>query len=194
LSRKKPKVTGLEVTRPASAVDQWVSTDRIDKWPGIDISDGSIDLRDQMYDMLEKHGHYVFLRQSTGRRCSCWDEAAQEADPNCSYCTGEGWLYEDVKVLGRKTFVTDPMTAAFLNKLTPLGRVSVSDQVFWIKYDKNPDRLDKILEVSLDSRGEVEKPYRIEIAWEINWAQDFRDKWGRVEFWACWVHNTGLTK
>lgn len=194
MARRKPKLTGIEATRPPSAVDQFTSTARTDHWPAYDVSDGTIDLRAEMADLLDKHGHYAFLRRSTGRRCACWNTATLEADPNCSHCTGEGWAYEDVKVLCRKTFLTDPMTAAFLNKLTPLGRVSVSDQIFWMKYDKKPTRLDKIVEVSLDDDMEPEKPYRIEIIWEINWSQDYRDKWGRVEFWACWCHNTGMTK
>jgi len=193
-NRRKPKTTGLEATRPPSSVDTWTNSDPITNWPGIDISDGSIDLRTEMASLLNDHGHYVYLRTSTGQHCSCVDEHTGEADPDCPFCTGEGWHYEDHKVLARKTILTDPMTAAFLNKVAPQGRVSVSDQVFWVKYDKKPSRLDKILEVSLDTDGEPEVPRRIEIMWEINWSQDFRDKWGRVEFWGCWVHNTGLTK
>ena len=175
-------------------MDAHANTGGVYPWSATDITDGGIDLRVAIGDLLEKHGHYVYLRRSTGRRCDCWDPAAREAKPDCSFCTGEGWAYEDVKVLARKMFLTDPMTAAFLNKMTPLGRVSVSDQVMWVKYDKKPTRQDKLIEVSLDSQGEPEKPFRIEIMWEIDWTQDYRDKWGRVEFWGCWIHNTGLTK
>lgn len=194
MARQRPKITGLEVTRPASPVDSWNSTERQTVWAGIDPSDGSIDLQTEMASLLERHGHYAFLRRNTGRRCSCFDETVQEADPNCSFCTGEGWHYEDVQVLIRKMFLTDPMTAAFLNKITPLGRVSVSDQAIWLKSEWKPTRQDKIVEVSLDSHGDPQKAYRIEIIWEIDWAQDLRDKWGRVEFWTTWCHNTGLTK
>jgi len=194
VARRKPS-SSTNVSRTLGPYDAHGSSERISEWPGIDLSDGSIDLRAEFAGLLDKHGHYVFLRSSTGRHCSCWDSATREADPNCPWCTGEGWLYADTKVLARKTFVTDPMTAAFLNKLTPQGRVSISDQIIWVKYDKKPTKLDKIVEVSLDAgTGDPEKPYRIEIVWEINWVQDYRDKFGRVEFWGCWVHNTGLTK
>jgi len=86
------------------------------------------------------------------------------------------------------------MTSAFLNNLTPLGRSAVGDVIFWIKWDEKPNRMDKIVEVTLDADGEPVIAHRIEMIWEINFVHDYRDKWGRVEFWGCWVHNTGLTK
>ena len=194
MARRRQSLSGLEVSRPLTSVDQWASTDRYGVWPEVDISDGSIDLRVEMASMLEKHGHYVYLRRSTGRHCACFNEATQEANPDCSFCTGEGWQYEDVKVLARKSFQTDPMTSAFLNNLTPLGRSAVGDVIFWIKWDEKPNRMDKIVEVTLDADGEPVIAHRIEMIWEINFVHDYRDKWGRVEFWGCWVHNTGLTK
>lgn len=194
MARQKPKLTGLEVVRPASAVDTFTNTAGIYPWSAVDASDSGIDLRTSLAALLVKHGHWVFLRRSTGRRCSCWNSATQEANPDCSFCTGEGWHYEDIKCLARKMFLTDPMTAAFLNKISPLGRVSVGDELFWLQYSEKPTVQDKIIEVSLDSQGEPIVAHRIEIMWEINWVQDYRDEYGRVEFWGCWVHNTGLTK
>jgi len=175
-------------------MDAMTNTGPIQQWADLDISDGSIDLRNEMADLLEKHGHYAYLRRSTGRRCHCWDPSTREADPNCPHCTSEGWEYEDVKILIRKTIMTDPMTAAFLQKSSPIGMFSVSDQIIWVKYDQKPNRMDKILEVSLGTDGEPITAKKIELIWEVNWAQDYRDKWGRVEFWGCFCHNTGVTK
>jgi len=73
--------------------------------------------------------------------------------------------------------------------------MAVGDMIFWLRHDGKPTRLDKIVEVSLvEDTGEPRVPHRIEAIWEINWVYDLRDAWGRVEFWAAWCHNTGLTK
>lgn len=164
------------------------------QWAGADISDGSIDLRTELADMLDKHGHYAYLRRSTGRRCHCWDVNVREANPDCPHCTGEGWEYEDVKVLIRKSLITEKTSAAWLQKATPIGQFAVGDQIIWLQYDQKPTRADKIIEVSLGEDGEPTLAKKIEITWEINWCQDYRDKYGRVEFWGCFCHNTGATK
>jgi len=194
LARRKSVVSGLEVSRPTTSLDAMTNTGSIQQWPGLDISDGSIDLRNEMADLLEKHGHYAYLRRSTGRRCFCWDNDTRESNPDCPHCTGEGWEYEDVPVTIRKMLLTDPASGTFLQKSSPVGMFSVGDQVIWVKYDKKPTRMDKILEVTLGSDGNPTLAKKIEMIWEINWAQDYRDKWGRVEFWGCLCHNTGVTK
>lgn len=175
-------------------MDVMTNAGNIQQWSDLDISDGSIDLRAAMADMLEKHGHYAYLRTSSGRRCACWNENTRESDPDCPHCTAEGWEYDDSLILIRKQFVTDPMTAAFLQKSSPVGLFSVSDQVIWMKYDKKPNRMDKVIEITLGSDGMPTVARKIEVIWEIDWAQDYRDKWGRVEFWAVAVHNSGVTK
>jgi hypothetical protein len=156
-----------------------------------------IDLRLEMEDILAKRGHYVFLRRTQTRRCGCWNEHTREADIDCPYCTGTGWMYKDELHLARRMPVTDPTVAAILEWRMDFGFLGTATYIFWFGHDVNPapSRRDTILEVRLDpDTGQPVKAYQIEAQWSIGQVHGFRDKGGRVEYWACWVREGSLGK
>jgi hypothetical protein len=165
--------------------------------PGQEVGDlhHGIDLRAEMETLLDNHGHIVFLRRALDRRCGCWDEASREADSECPYCTGTGWLYQDERHLSRRMPLTDPVVAALLEQRSPVGLLGVGQFIFWFKHDVKPTRRDSILEVTLDeATGQPVQAINIEKIWDIGQVQDFRDRYGRIEFWGCWVRDSQLGK
>lgn len=166
-------------------------------YPSGDSLAGEIDLRSEIAGIMQRRGHKVFLRRSQDRRCGCWRPAYREADINCPYCTGTGWMYRDELHLARKMPVTDPTVAAILEWRKQFGLYGSAQFIFWFGHDVNPgpSRRDAILEVKLDpNTGEPTKAYKIEAQWSIGQVQGFRDKGGRIEYWACWVREGSLGK
>jgi hypothetical protein len=166
-------------------------------YPSGDELAGDIDLREEIAGILSRRGHYVFLRRSQDRRCGCWRPTFREADINCPYCTGTGWMYRDELHLARRMPVTDPTVAALLERRRRFGFHGSSQFIFWFGHDVDPgpSRRDTILEVKLDpNTGMPTKGYVIEAQWSIGQVHSFRDKGGRIEYWACWVREGSLGK
>lgn len=186
--RRLPSGADAERTSPAPYSTTYPSGDELS---------GEIDLRSEITSMLEKRGHWVFLRRSQDRRCGCWNDIKREADPECPYCTGTGWLYRDERHKARRMPVTDPTVAALLEGRQDVGLLGTEQFLFWFGPDvyPGPSRRDVILEVKLDPyTGEPTKAYKIEAQWGIGQVQSFRDKGGRLEFWGCWVREGSLGK
>lgn len=182
------------VQRPPSPLD---SRDGVTTSPGSELGDlhHGVDVREEIGDILDNHGHIVFLRRALDRHCGCWREDTREADLRCPYCTGTGWLYQDERYLTRRMPLTDPVVAALLESRSPVGFLGVAEFLFWFKHDVKPTKRDVILEVTLDEEtGQPVEAINIEKIWSIGQVQDFRDRYGRVEYWGCWVRDGQLGK
>lgn len=180
------------VQRPPSAVDTRQTNDdgfRQLYREGPDWA-GDINLREEIAGILRLRGRYVFLRRTQYRRCGCWNEATRESNQDCPYCTGTGWQYKDELHLARLAPVTRPAVAAELEDQTPVGLIGVGDYIFWFGHDvePGPSKRDLIIEVTTDEATRLPvKAYNIEKVWNIGQVHAFRDRNGRIEYWACWV-------
>jgi hypothetical protein len=185
------------VSRPSSPLDSRNGGGYQSIYPEGDSLAADIDLRAQIVELLQNRGHYVFHRKAKDRRCGCFNDVIREAKIDCPYCTGTGWLYADQKRKARKMPITDPVVAALLERSTAIGKVAISQFVFFLEHDPDwaPSLRDLILEVTLNEEtGEPVKPYNIETTWDIGQVYDARDKHGRVEFWTVWVRRGALGK
>lgn len=182
------------VQRPPSAVDCQRTLCRGSTTGGSLGAD--IDLRVEIEQILNLRGHKVFLRRAMDRRCGCWDKVLRESNPNCPHCTGTGWLYKDELHLARRMPLASPGgVAAMAEQRTPIGIFGVDLSLWWFKYDVKPATRDCILEVTLNPEtGEPVQAYNIERIWNINSTHDYRDKYGRIEYWACWCKMGRLGK
>lgn len=158
---------------------------------------GDIDLREEIQAIMATRGHWVFLRRTQDRRCGCWNDTLRESKQDCPHCTGTGWLYRDERHLSRKMPLTDPMVAATLEAREPVGLIGAAQFVFWFGPDvyPGPSKRDQILEVTTGrDDGEIVEVPTIELVWNIGQVQGYRDKFGRLEFWACWVKEGAIGK
>jgi hypothetical protein len=168
---------------------------------------GGIDLRKEIDSLMTDYGHNVFWRHATNQRCSCWDETRWEGDSNCQFCQGTGWAYRDVLTKSRRMMLTDLVTRTNLKQIAPIGAFGVKQEVFWLRHEQllentsgnlvpvtiNPSDRDMILEMQLDTDGNLVVPNNIETAWQIMSVHPLRGHAGRIEYWACYVseHTVG---
>ena len=165
--------------------------------------DSEIDLRSEMSIMLEgnsyypRRGHWVLLRRMDRRqRCTCWNRVGRgdeeysldkrkynEPELRCTICNGEGRLYEDELHLSRRMLVSPTIGLSGSEKMTDIGFMNIQYIVFYFKYDVNPKRGDKILEISLDDKADPIRPFVTKEVYTISIGEPFRDQHGRIEYY-----------
>lgn len=157
-----------------------------------------IDLREEMDNILfgedggPRHGNLVLIRNmrrdSDGyaTRCQCSDgQTTVEPDPDCSYCYGEGYLWDESWAWAFWMYAGSD--GGFVKRFLrmPPGEVRVDYKVFFFRYDTNIKYGDKIVEVLLDEDGEVELPYVREAIYKPQTLAKRRSDNGRIEFIAA---------
>jgi hypothetical protein len=161
-----------------------------------DFRGDGIDARQEATDFLTKHGHELFVRRPTEQKCSCADTtgAFREFDVRCPTCSGFGYVYHDTKVrsYNRPAFGTFGFTGGAVQ--TSLGDVHAGDLVFYMPYDEPAVVGHHLVEVTTDDDGLATQPYIIERLYEIKIAHAFRDRRGRIEYWATLARELTLSK
>lgn len=178
------------VVRPPSAVDTRSDVNPRSPYPEGQDWVGDIDLRAEITNIMHLRGHYVYLRRTQYRRCGCWNEVTRESKQDCPYCTGTGWQYKDELHLARKAPITRPVMAA-IEVLEPIGILNAGQYIFWFTHElePGPSKRDLILEVTLDEATRMPvRAVNIEKVWNIGLVHPFRDRLGRIEYWAAWVN------
>lgn len=186
--------------------DKRVST-KNDFWNEIDsrvTMDGEVDVRYEIGKLLDKRGHYVFLRKfDTSQLCPCSrrgesdvfgsqiTDNTTEADPDCPVCGGRGYLYFDYLTQARRlgySAIGAFISAQEINRRTNIGELSVVNSVFFLKWDQKPTNKDQILEIEIDESTRLPvRPYNILNTFDIELAEENRDlEKGRIEYWTCY--------
>ena len=166
---------------------------------------GEIDLR-QEFDKLVygpdgdgngRHGHPCILRRmrrlSTGypERCTCSENSpTHQGNPNCSYCLGEGYLWDEEWALTYSMFVgPDGGKSDRYVRMQP-GNIRTDYLVFFLRYDTGLKYDDKIVEVSLDEEGKVvtgiSNSFIREAIFKPETIVKYRSDNGRIEYLAVY--------
>jgi len=112
----------------------------------------------------------------------------------CPYCSAEGFLWDEQFV---KFYKMEPGydTALALKDMGVIpGDISVPLRVFYLPYDQSisepkfPNiaqltRFDKMVELELDSDGNIARPYRRRAIYKMATLYDYRLDGGRLEYW-----------
>lgn len=155
---------------------------------------GEIDLREEIDELFYgyksgiRHGQLVVIRHlrrdGSGEPipCSCLDEFTREADPDCSYCDAERYLWDEEWHWAYSMY--SGSDTGFANRLTymPPGGLRVDWRIFFVRYDTTIRYGDKVVEMKLDDEGEVVVPYIRESIYEPQTIQKFRSDNGRIEY------------
>lgn len=138
-----------------------------------------LNLRQEIEKMIEETGHYVLLQRTSRKiRCSCWNEKNQEADPNCVYCLGKGWVSRIERHKVRRQTAVNVISLPNNIQQTPIGQLSTDTRLFFFKHDTMPKKGDIIMEVGWKGQ----RPTHLIAAHEISHADDMREQRGRIEF------------
>ena len=131
---------------------------------------GEIDLRAEfdgiMYgpdgDGEGRHGHPCIIRRvrrgddGFPERCTCAEASpTHQGNPDCRYCLGEGFLWDEEWAMTFSMFVgPDGGKANRYIRMQP-GSIKTDYLLFFLRYDLAVKYDDKIVEVVLDEEGEV---------------------------------------
>jgi len=113
--------------------------------------------------------------------CPCVDVITKEPDKDrfCPICYGEGFLWDE-EDLDIYRVVEDSGTN---NALLEPGLINISVVVFYIRYDSDITRHDKIVQLVLDTEGDPVEPYQRRDVYRVGKAWDFRCDAGKLEYW-----------
>jgi hypothetical protein len=173
-----------------------ITTDHSGLWPVLS-SGGEVDLRQEFYEFLygspteiPKGRPGILRRMRTDNSgdlvvCPCVDEKTGEPDRDtvCPYCWGEGYYWDEEWVTYYKVLVSSHEGMVRKNQPYKPGVSNTPFVFFYLEHSVAPSRLDKIVEVSLDTEGSISLPYTREAIYPIATAEAFRSDNGRIEYW-----------
>ena len=135
------------------------------------------------------HGHLVVIRNmrrdSDGypTKCVCFEaNNTTEADPDCSYCLGEGYLWDEEWAIAYSMHLDSGSQAAkkYVHMIPGLERTDYT--VFFIRYDNSIRYEDKIVQMRLDEEGQPVLPYVRDAIYKPHTIKRMRSDYGRIEF------------
>jgi len=127
--------------------------------------------------------------------CVCVNSVTNEPERDypCSYCYGAGYLWDEELVTGYKVVAASPAgtnAASNLPKATS-GHLYVPATKFFLPYDVNPKRHDRIIEIELDEEGDAVTPYNRVAVYETQLIRAMRGDNGKIEFWVIIAQRMG---
>ena len=134
------------------------------------------------------HGKQVLLRKarldsdSIPVPCTCKDALTKEAAPSCPFCLGEGYYWDESLETCYSMYVgADGGLSTRVRQLFP-GQVRVDTKIFYFRYDTIISYRDKIVEIELDTEGDIVVPYRREAIYKPQTINKYRADYGRIEY------------
>jgi len=117
--------------------------------------------------------------------CACVDKKTGEPDLDtfCPYCHGEGYIYDEEWIAYYRVLVSSQEGMVRKNQAHRAGMSNIPFVFFYLEYNVEPSRVDKIVEVSRDVDGGVLLPYTEEAIYPIATLEPFRSDSGRIEYW-----------
>lgn len=134
------------------------------------------------------HGKKVLLRvfrlDENNKRiaCTCLDKTTLEPTEGCSFCSGEGYFWDEVWKEAFTSYVGADGGLANRTRMLKPGEIRVDYKVFYFQHLETIKYCDKIIEVRLDSEGKPIVPYVIESIYKPETISENRSDYGRIEF------------
>lgn len=150
-----------------------------------------INLREEFNQTIDEIGRQGLLRKmrrdSNGNltECSCNNTGTLEApkNPICPLCLGEKYLWDEelidfyVMEAGYDTSMT------LREESIKPGNLAIPLKIFFIRYDEQLTEDDKVVELELDTEGNIETPAKRRGIYRISSLLDYRLDDGKLQFW-----------
>lgn len=139
-----------------------------------------------------RHGLFRLMRKDAqGKKiaCECVDKLTGEPDKEfmCPVCMGEGFKWDEVRALFHR--VADPKEV-----IKPAGLINVPIVTFYAKFDARVTEDDKIVELVLDSEGNIVTPAKRHGIYKVQHAEPLRLDNGRVEYLKIWTYKEDVRR
>jgi hypothetical protein len=114
------------------------------------------------------------------------EQTTREPDPDCSYCGGEGYLWDEEWLKAHSMY--GGSDSGLLRRETYMapGAIRVDYKIFFVRYDSDIKYGDKIVEIRLDVEGNIELPYIREAIYKPQTVNAYRSDHGRIEYFAIY--------
>ena len=159
---------------------------------------GEVDLRDEFDRLIFgtdgkiQHGHWVAVRHmrresdGSATECVCRDSISKDPDPDCSYCLGEGFLWDEEWYIAYSMYSGSDGGLGSRGTWMPPGQVRVDYLIFFFRYDVPLIYGDKIVQMKLDTEGDPVVPYVREAIHKPHTINTYRSDGGRIEYIATY--------
>ena len=126
--------------------------------------------------------------------CECVDEITQEPDKDrfCPVCFGEGNKWDEEEIEFYRTVESSDTQNIRRDRLTDAGLLNHPLVVFYIKYDAEITKDDKIIQLILAADGTAETPRRRQQVFRIEMVWDFRSDNGKLEYYKIFAHTESV--
>jgi hypothetical protein len=126
--------------------------------------------------------------------CSCVDRVTKEPDKDrwCAICYGEGHLWDETEIQFYRELSGLDTTKALRDTFIPPALINMPLIVFYIRYDANITKEDKIVTLSTSVDGEIVEPMKREGIFWIGSAWPYRSDNAKIEFWKAYTHQTDV--
>jgi hypothetical protein len=117
--------------------------------------------------------------------CACVDDVTGEPDKDtfCGLCFGEGYYWDEIFLDVYKVVIKSDVGNALKEQLASPSLWNIPVVLFYTDYAETITEDDKIVELSLNTAGEVVEPYQRVAVYRINTLFDFRADEGRLEYY-----------
>lgn len=135
-----------------------------------------------------RHGYLCLIRhlrrdsRNKPIACTCLNSITKDSDPDCSYCYGEGYLFDEQWHWTYSTYGGADGGLMSRNTWMPPGPVRVDYKVFYFRFDTSLYYGDKIVEVKMNTEGDVETPVIVTALYSPQTINKLRSDNSRVEF------------
>ncbi len=157
-----------------------------------------IDLRQEFIDLIfgsfqdEAIGMKLLLRRLrrdpvtlARTKCSCVDPISLEPDRDtvCQFCLGEGYYWDEEWAYGYKVVTGSSTSLSRRIAYMQPGEILTETYRFFFDHSLNILPGDSIVELVLDSEGQIALPYRRLSKWKPTAIEEKRLVNGRIEFY-----------
>lgn len=161
-----------------------------------------IDVRQQVASLISDRGHYVFLRKARTTLAPTWNKIRSEAQEDDPFNHGVGHLYDDYLIKTYQTPITDMSSGPAREALTEAGLMGPRSYTMYLTHPVLadfpsiiPTMNDQIIQVRLDEETQLPiVAFTIEKIYDIKATHEYRDKGGRIEYWAVLVQQQVIGK
>ena len=153
-----------------------------------------IDLRQELEDTFNgtsteiAKAYKILIRRfrldSVGRKieCVCNQNGEGSKDPQCNFCLGEGYYWDEEFEDTFKVEVGSESAKARRLIFRPHGILYPELTRFFFRYNTDIVAIDKIIEMEKDTEGNLIQPYRRGVEWRIQQIEEKRSDIGRLEY------------
>lgn len=131
-------------------------------------------------------------RDSNGKLilCGCVDPITQEPDKDrfCSICYGEAFLWDEENIQFYRVLEDSDVDNSIRDKLNEPGLINAPVVVFYIKYNAEITKDDKLVELVLNQDGTKKEPIKRKRIFRISTVWDYRSDLGKLEYWKVFTN------